>query len=260
MNGIELVWTAKKYLGQNGEKFCRDYGIPFGSHWCCAFVWDIFRISGASRLFYSGQRTAYVPTAQMWLAANCEHVKAAKAKPGDIIVFTWTGNGYNEERGSRDHIGIIRKAGTSTVAYTIEGNTGGTSPKTSHVMERERAARYIFGIYRPNWNAKNADLTNGSSKKNTGSASSEKSTEQTKNKAEHGVKTERIDARFRIVSKIGLNVRKTPSTAAKRLGGIGCGKVVHATKKRGDWLFIQYGKMRGWICSRKGGQIYAKKK
>ena len=243
----------------NGEKFCRDYGIPFGSHWCCAFVWDMFRIAGESKYFYNGQKTAYVPTAQMWLAANCEHVKISKAKPGDLIIFTWSGGGYNEERGSRDHIGIIRKAGTSTVAFTIEGNTGSDSPKTSRVMERTRDARYIFGIYRPNWGVKNADLDDEKKKKSNRSDSKKKSAEQTKKAAEHVDKTVAINATVRIVSKIGINIRKAPKISAKRLGGIGYGKTVKATKKRGDWFFIKYGKISGWICSRRGGEVYARK-
>lgn len=259
MSGINLVNTARKYLGMNGEKFCRDYGIPFGSHWCCAFVWDMFRIAGESKYFFNGQKTAYVPTAQMWLAANCEHVKIAKAKAGDIIVFTWSGNGYNEEHGSRDHIGIIRKPGTSTVAYTIEGNTGSNSPKTSHVMERTREARYIFGIYRPNWKPKKAVLTDEKKKTSNQSSDKKKSSEQTKKVPEHVEKTVKIDARLRIVSKIGMNIRKAPNISAKRLGGVGYGKTVKASRKRGDWYFIKYGRISGWICSRRAGQVYALK-
>ena len=151
MNGERIIKTAKKYLGDNGRKFCKDYGLPWGSHWCCAFVWDIFRIADASKLFYGGQKTAYVPTATVWLQANCRHVTMKQARPGDIVVFTWGGNGFNKERGSRDHIGFIRKAGTQNTAYTLEGNTGAATPTKSTVMERERHARYIYGIYRPKY-------------------------------------------------------------------------------------------------------------
>lgn len=151
MDGKKIVSTAKQYIGYTGRKFCEDYGLPWGSDWCCAYVWDIFRIAGASSLFYGGQKTAYVPTATVWLQANCKHITMAKAKPGDIVVMTWSGKGYNKERGSRNHIGIIRKSGTQNVAYTIEGNTGSTDATKTKVMERERASRYIYGIYRPNY-------------------------------------------------------------------------------------------------------------
>lgn len=151
MTGSEIIKEAKKYLGQNGKKFCSDYGLPWGEHWCCAFVWDIFRMSDASKLFYGGQKTAYVPTATVWMQANLEHVSMTEARAGDIVVFTWSKNGYNKERGSRDHIGFIRKAGNQNACYTIEGNTGSNSPKTTTVMERTRASKYIYGIYRPKY-------------------------------------------------------------------------------------------------------------
>lgn len=150
MTGDKIISTAKKYLGDNGRKFCKDYGLPWGEHWCCAFVWDIFRIAGASPLFYGGQKTAYVPTAAIWLKGSCRHVTMQEARPGDIVVFTWSkSGGYNKERGSRDHIGFIRKKGTQNTAYTIEGNTGAKDPKLTKVMERSRGAKYIYGIYRP---------------------------------------------------------------------------------------------------------------
>lgn len=146
VTGQKVIDTASKYLGYGGTKFWRDYGVSAGTAWCCIFVWDIMRISGASKYFFDGKKTAYVPTAQQWLKKNCTHVKMANAKAGDIVVFTWDGNGYNSERGSRDHIGFIRKKGTSSVAYTIEGNTSG-----SKVDKRTRASKYIYGIYRPKY-------------------------------------------------------------------------------------------------------------
>ena len=151
MDGKTIIKTATKYLGYTGLKFCKDYGLKWGSHWCCAYVWDIFRIAGASYLFYGGQKTAYVPTATVWLQANCKHVTMAQARAGDIVVFTWSGNGFNKERGSRDHIGFIRKKGDQNTAYTIEGNTGAKDPRLTKVMEKSRHARYIYGIYRPNY-------------------------------------------------------------------------------------------------------------
>lgn len=147
VTGDKIVSKALKYLGSGGGKFWKDYGLPTGTAWCCAFVWDIFRMCGASKLFYGGEKTAYVPTAQQWLKKNCKHVKMADARPGDIVIFTWSGNGYNSEKGAtRDHIGLIRSKGTSSIAYTVEGNTLG-----GKVAKRTRASRYIYAIYRPNY-------------------------------------------------------------------------------------------------------------
>ena len=105
-------------------------------------------------MFCDGQKTAYVPTAQQWLKKNCKHVKMSDAKAGDIVIFTWDGNGYNSERGSRDHIGFVRAKGTSGIVYTVEGNTLG-----GKVAKRTRSARYIYAIYRPNYPKKKASAT-----------------------------------------------------------------------------------------------------
>ena len=165
MTGAKIIGIAEKYLGDSGRKFWNDYGLQAGSHWCCAFVWDIFRIAGASGLFFDGKKTAYVPTAQVWLKANCKKISMEKAKPGDIVVFTWSGNGYDREIGSRDHIGFIREKGTSKLCYTIEGNTGAATPTRSKVMNRIREAKYIYGIYRPKYQHSNAWRLRKSAKK-----------------------------------------------------------------------------------------------
>lgn len=151
MLGKDIIKVAQKYKGASGTKFWKDYGLPKGSHWCCAFVWDIFRIAGVSGLFFDGKKTAYVPTAQAWLKAYCKKVSMTAARPGDIVVFTWQGTGYNRELGSRDHIGFIEKRGNENHCYTLEGNTGASSPSQTRVMSRIRDAKYIYGIYRPSY-------------------------------------------------------------------------------------------------------------
>ena len=159
MTGKEIIAAATKYLGYGGTKFCKDAGIPWGPkcYWCCAFVWDNYRMEDASKLFCDGKTIVYVPTAQEWLKANCKKVEMSKAKAGDIVIFTWSGNGYNQEKGSRDHIGFIEKGtaldkkGNVKYLNTLEGNTGSNDPRTSHVMRRQREPKYIFAIYRPNY-------------------------------------------------------------------------------------------------------------
>lgn len=153
MLGKDIIKEATKYLGAGGTKFWNDYGLPKGTHWCCAYVWDIFRLAGASSLFFDGQKVAYVPTAQAWLKANCKLIKLSKAQTGDIVVFTWQGTGYGHEHGSRDHIGFIEKQGNDNHVYTIEGNTGASSPSQTRVMRRIRDAKYVYGIYRPNYHS-----------------------------------------------------------------------------------------------------------
>ena len=150
MSGQTVVNRAKKHLGEGGKKVWDWYPLPKGSHWCCAELDMWFFECKAQRLLYGGKKVAYVPTLQIWLKAHYPKIAINVAKPGDIVIMTWSGNGYNKERGSRDHIGLIRSASkSSNEVYTIEGNTGGTSPLNSQVRERTRAARYIYGIYSP---------------------------------------------------------------------------------------------------------------
>lgn len=146
VTGSKVIKTAEKYLGKGGTFVWNYYGLAKGTAWCAAFVSYVMNKAGAKSLFYDGKPVFYVPYAQQWLKKHCTHVKMANAKAGDIVIFTWDGNGYNSERGSRDHIGFVRKAGTSSTVYTIEGNTSG-----SKVAKRTRASRYIYGIYRPKY-------------------------------------------------------------------------------------------------------------
>lgn len=154
MSGQTIVNKAKKHLGENGRETCKWYPLPWGSHWCCAFLDKLFFECKAQKKLFNGKKVAYVPTLQIWMKTHYPKVAIKDAKPGDIVVFTWTGKGYNSEQGPRDHIGVIREEGTANTIYTIEGNTGGTYPTNSTVKERTRSARYVYGIYRPPYKRK----------------------------------------------------------------------------------------------------------
>lgn len=148
MTGADMVKRAEKWLGYNGKKFCADYGMPFGSDWCCAFLWDVFRMTGQSKLFCNGLKTAFVPTVQEWCELNLKRVPPSKAKAGDIIIMTWNGT-------SRNHIGLIRKpTPKGDTVYTIEGNTGNDDNRLSRVMNRERPKSQVYAIYRPEYTKK----------------------------------------------------------------------------------------------------------
>lgn len=150
----KVISIAEKYLGENGSRFWAAYPLPKGTDWCCAFQWYIFKQAGASKLFYNGQKTAWVPTIQTWLKYTCKKIAMKDSKAGDIVIFNWEGKGPNTERGKRNHIGICYKAGTSSTVYTIEGNTGGgNNPNISKVMKRNRNAAFVYGIYRPKYSA-----------------------------------------------------------------------------------------------------------
>ena len=150
MTGEKIVKQAEKYKGESGSKFCKSYGFDYVVDWCCIFVWYVFKQCKTTGLF---PKCAYVPTADSWLRKNAKFIKNYKnAKPGDIIIFTWDGNGYNSRTGRRQHIGIVVEWKNGKM-HTIEGNTGSENCKKSKVNYRERSASYIYGIYRPKYQA-----------------------------------------------------------------------------------------------------------
>lgn len=73
---------------------------------------------------------------------------AYKPKPGDLILYDWDDSGRGENKGSADHIGIVRYV-TSDSIHVIEGNKG----VTEQVGERIIAinGRYIRGFVTPKY-------------------------------------------------------------------------------------------------------------
>ena len=95
VTGSKIINLAEKYLGRGGSFVWKYYGLARGTAWCAAFVSYVMTKAGAKKLFYGGRPVFYVPYAQQWLKTNCKHVKMADAREGDIVIFTWDGNGYN---------------------------------------------------------------------------------------------------------------------------------------------------------------------
>ena len=63
------IGTKEKPANSNNVKFNTDYyghSVKGSSYpWCCAFVWDIFRMCNASDLFFGGKKTAYCPDVEI---------------------------------------------------------------------------------------------------------------------------------------------------------------------------------------------------
>lgn len=141
----DVVAQLEKHLGQGGSYYWKKYGLSKGTAYCAASVSASFADAGAKKYFYDGKPVFYVPYAQQWLKKHAKHVPLSDVKRGDIIIFTWDGNGYNKERGSRDHIGFARAASSGNTLFTVEGNTSG-----GIVAKKDRPAKYIYGVYRVN--------------------------------------------------------------------------------------------------------------
>lgn len=143
------IGTEENPPGSNNVIFNTDYyGGPVNGSWypwCCAFVWDIFRMCGLSSLFYDGQKTAYCPTVYNWAKQKGLIVPKESAQYGDIALFDWDGDGV------ADHIGFVETCNTGGY-LTIEGNTSsGNDSNGGKVMRRTRYGNQIQAIIRPKY-------------------------------------------------------------------------------------------------------------
>lgn len=143
------IGTHEDPLGSNNVIFNTDYyGYPVGyapwAAWCCAFVWDIFRMAGASALFYDGQKTAYCPTVASWGASSGLVINYNLAKYGDIVLFDWDGDGV------ADHIGFVENLNDDGSLTTIEGNTSDADHSNGgYVLRRTRYRANVLCIIHP---------------------------------------------------------------------------------------------------------------
>lgn len=149
----KIIATGKKYVGVE-EKPSNSNNVIFNTHfyghsvkgsaypWCCAFVWDIFRMSGASSIFCDGKKLAYCPSVENYY----KRVKRwhSSGKKGDLILMDFG-------KGRASHIGIcLGKEGEYYLS--LEGNTSVTSNDNGgKVMIRKRKKNVIRGFARPDY-------------------------------------------------------------------------------------------------------------
>lgn len=129
----------KSHLGEGGSKAWKYCGMS-GGPWCCA---EVSLVAGETnkKLFYGGRKCTYCPTAIAYDKAHYARVPMYLAMGGDRIYFDWNHNGVP------DHIGEVDYRISTDKIATVEGNTG--SP--ARVRKRERPAKYVLGIYRPEY-------------------------------------------------------------------------------------------------------------
>lgn len=95
------------------------YGSNKSAAWCCAFVWDCFRLAGCSESFYNGKKTASCTTLMNdFKSRGLLHNDISKVKPGDIVFFQTKKNSVKAQ-----HVGIVINSDGKTYINSIEGNT-----------------------------------------------------------------------------------------------------------------------------------------
>ena len=145
---VSYIGTHENPLGSNNVIFNTDYDGHLLSgewdRWCCAFVWDVFRMADASDLFFDGQRTAYCPTVAAWGAPY--EVPYGSAQYGDIVLFDWDGDGV------ADHIGLVLQLNNDGTLETVEGNTSDADHSNGgYVLQRTRYRGSVCMVIRPQY-------------------------------------------------------------------------------------------------------------
>ena len=152
----EIIRKALSYEGMTEDKkgnivFNTDYyGGKVNRHipWCCTFVWDIFRMEGAGKLFFNGKKTAYVPAVEVYAKKMKKTVPKNKGRLGDLAVFDFTGWGAQ-------HIGFIVYRRIDGKYVTVEGNTSpasvGSQSDGRCVAVKIRTVSQIRCISRPDY-------------------------------------------------------------------------------------------------------------
>ena len=153
----QIIDKALSYLGtydggNNNVIFNTHYygkAVSGGAYpWCCAFVWDIFRMCGASDIFNGGEPTAYCPTVLNWGKNSGLTVNKANGQYGDIVLFDWNGDGI------ADHIGLIISNNADGSYTTVEGNTANSNYSNGGwVLKMQRYQWQIIGIIRPKYDS-----------------------------------------------------------------------------------------------------------
>ena len=147
---LSFVGVKENPAGSNNVIFNTDYyGHPVsgGAYpWCVTYGWDIFRMCGASDLFYNGQKTASCITVRKWARDEKLTVDKAAGRMGDIVLFDWNGNDIP------DHFGFIVAKNANGSYETVEGNTSKTSNDNGgSVMRRTRYLNEICEVIRPKY-------------------------------------------------------------------------------------------------------------
>ena len=166
MKSSTIIKKAKSFIGlteyppnSNNVIFNTDYyGEPvYGSKfpWCMVFVWDIFRMCGASDLFYDGKKTSSCPCLMEWAKKTGQFV-TDNYKEGDVLFMDF------DSIKDGDHTGFCVSDNGGNVT-TIEGNTSpdnyGSQSNGGGVFERTRSKSIITGAYRPKYDTKKGKYT-----------------------------------------------------------------------------------------------------
>lgn len=228
----KVIAEAKKWIGtkenpagSNKVKFNTDYygrAVSGAAYpWCVVFLWDVFRMAGASKAFYNGKKTA--SCAAVWDWGKKDGLTHTSGKIGDLALFSFDGDK------KADHIGLVVGVGNNGTYTTIEGNTStGNNSNGGEVMKRTRKKSQIVVFVRPEYAVEKA-ATN-TAKKTTATKSTYPKT-------------------MTVTAKSGLNMRNRPSMSGGIIAAAPKGTKITVKGKDGVWYKVAWKGKNGYMKS-----------
>ena len=167
---LDVLNVARSQIGfvegaNNENPYGTWYGIPnqpycaMGLSWCFAQVGLSALVAAQTPKGFS-----YCPAGLTWFQKKKQVVDKYSAQPGDIVFFSWSGNG------TADHVEIVEGASKDGLT-TVGWNTGpesytGNQANGDGCYRRHRPYLYVMAIVRPDYPTVTKPTTSiGTSKK-----------------------------------------------------------------------------------------------
>jgi CHAP domain len=154
---LDIVNTAQQQVGfvegaNNANPYGDWYGVP-NAPYCAMFVSWVFAQNNLSHLIAAQtlKGFSYCPSGLAWFQRNGRVVPKYSGQPGDIVFYSFSGNGQ------ADHVEIIVGASSRDGITTVGGNTSPDHALTASqangngVYLRHRPYLYVLAIVRPDY-------------------------------------------------------------------------------------------------------------
>ena len=132
----------------------RGVRMSYTMDWCAACVSAAFQAAGLIDLIPAECSCGNMMRAAQELGIWVEDDNY-KPQIGDLVFYDWQDDGFGDNRGAPDHIGLIQRVSTDDKnIWVIEGNTGKQSTVGQRLLKVNN--RYIRGFITPNYISKEA--------------------------------------------------------------------------------------------------------
>lgn len=129
----------------------RGYRMTYSDPWCATFVSACAQVWGLTGIIFP--ECGCAPMIQLYKQhGRWMEDDAYVPQPGDVIFYDWQDNGYGDNMGASDHVGLVASV-DGDVINIIEGNCGNMVQYTA----RKINSRYIRGYGLPDY----ASMANG---------------------------------------------------------------------------------------------------